>query len=133
MAPVRSRFEVDCGDTYMGNRTVCDPNPCIPTADVDSGNSGSHALFLGTPYPSPTTGEVEVAWSLPAAGFARLTVWDATGRRMTTLFEGEVGAGSVRRAFKLADGAGRVFPSGVYWLKLESGDTQTVQKVLIAN
>jgi hypothetical protein len=126
-------LEVDCGDIYMGNRTVCDPNPCTPTADVDSGINGSHGLFLGTPYPSPTTGEVEVAWSLPAAGFARLTVWDATGRRMATLFEGEVSAGSDRRAFKLADEAGRVFPSGVYWMKLESGDTQTVQKVLIAN
>lgn len=36
-------LEVDCGDIYMGNRTVCDPKPCTPTADVDSGNSGSHA------------------------------------------------------------------------------------------
>ena len=49
--------------------------------------------FLGTPYPTPTTGEVEIAWSLPQAGFASLTVWDAEGRQRATLFQGDVNAG----------------------------------------
>lgn len=126
-------LEIDCGDTYMGNRTVCDPNPCGPTADVDSGSSGSRALLLETPYPSPTTGVVEIAWSIPSAEFVRLSLWDAAGRRVATLFEGEVSAGPARRAFELTDGSHRVLPSGIYWLRLEAGGRQATQKVMIEN
>jgi len=103
-------LEVDCGDIYMGNRTVCDPNPCTPTAAVDSMGDGSRALILETPYPTPTTGEVEIAWSLRQSGFASLTVWDAAGRRLTTLFEGEMNAGQGRRVFALEDGSGHILP-----------------------
>jgi hypothetical protein len=126
-------LQVDCGDTYMGNRTVCDPNPCTPVAGLDPMGNGSRALILSAPYPTPTTGEVEIAWSLPQAGFTSLTVWDAAGRRLATLFEGEANAGQSRRVFALEDGSGRTLPVGVYWLKLESGKDQAVQKVVISN
>jgi hypothetical protein len=125
-------LQVDCGDMYMGNRTVCDPNPC-PTAGIDVPIGGSGALFLSEPYPTPTRGDVELAWSLPTAGFARLTVWDAGGRRLATLFEGEAHAGLSQRGFTLKDESGRGLPAGVYWVKLEAGKDQAVQKVVISN
>lgn len=125
-------LEVDCGDLYMGNRTACDPNPC-PTSGVDSANEGPGTLFLATPHPMPTSGEVEITWSLPSGGFARLTVWDAQGRERATLFQGDLNAGPGRRGFALRDETGRVLPSGVYWLRLESGRERAVRKVVITN
>jgi hypothetical protein len=126
-------LQIDCGDFYQGNRTVCDPNPCLPPAGIDPTLSGSPSLFLGTPYPTPTTGDVEIAWSLPAAALVTLTLWDAEGRQRAMLFQGHVNAGLGRRGFVLGDGTGRILPSGVYWLKLESGKDHAVQKVVIAN
>lgn len=123
---------VECGDFYQGNRTVCDPSPCA-TSDVDQTPHGSGALVLGAPAPTPTTGQVELDWSLPRAGVASLTLWDASGRQLATLFQGELSAGEGRRSFTLADGAGRSLPAGVYWLKLESGGDHAVRKVVIAN
>ena len=126
-------LEVDCGDTYMGNRTVCDPNPCGTNSGVDSLGERSGALFLGTPSPTPTRGEVEIVWSLPREGFVSLTVWDAAGRRRSTLFQGDFEAGPGRRSVTIVDATGRVLPSGVYWLKLESGNERAMQKVVISN
>jgi hypothetical protein len=126
-------LQVDCGDFYQGNRTVCDPNPCGGIAGVDDLGNGARALFLRAPYPTPTRGEVEVSWSLPAAGFVSITLWDAAGRQQATLFQGNLNAGPGRRSFTLADATGRALPSGVYWLKLEAGSDQAVQKVVIAN
>jgi hypothetical protein len=128
-------LEIDCngGDTYMGNRTVCDPNPCMSPTGVDAMGNGSGAFYLGAPRPTPTTGDVEVAWMMPNAGFVNLTVWDAAGRRIATLYQGNVGAGQGRRVLTLADESGRKLPSGVYWLKLESGNEHATQKVVIAN
>jgi hypothetical protein len=126
-------LQADCGDIYKGNRTVCDPNPCTAITGVDPIGSASRTMFLGAPSPIPTRGKIEVAWSLPRAGFASLTVWDAAGRQCATLFQGELNAGSGRSSFTLGDGTGRVLPSGVYWLKLVSGKDHAVRKVVIAN
>lgn len=126
-------LQIDCGDFYQGDRTVCEPNPCLTPAGVDPTSHGVGGLFLATPFPTPTTGQVEIAWSLPRTGVASLTVWDAEGRRRATLFHGELSAGPGRRAFTLGDEMGRTLPSGVYWLKLESGKDHAAQKVVIAN
>ena len=126
-------LEVDCGDFYQGNRTVCDPNPCAAADAADPSGDGSHALLLEAPYPVPTRGEVEIAWSLPRAGLARLTVWDVGGRLLATLFQGDVNAGPGRREFRLADGSGRILPSGVYWLRLATGGRSEALRIVHVN
>lgn len=129
-------LQVDCGgDTYMGDRTVCDPNPCIPQVGVgdDMGAGYDGRLFFGMPFPSPTSDDVEVQWTLPAAGQVTLTIWDAQGRRRGTLLDEEVAAGSGQRVVAPADDAGRRLPSGVYWLKLQSGAAQAVRKLVVSN
>lgn len=126
-------LQVDCGDTYMGNRTVCDPNPCPQPGGVNPVDPASRSFSLGTPSPVPSHGEVEVGWSLPDAGPASLTVWDASGRQRGTLFQGNRNAGTGRGAYVLRDGNGAVLPSGVYFLKLTFMDDTAVRKVVIAN
>ncbi len=126
-------LQVDCGDTYMGDRTVCDPNPCVGSTGVDPDERGSRGLFLEVPWPTPTKGTVEIAWSVPGTGLARLTVWDAAGRERATLYDGELSAGTGRRSFVLRDGSGRTLPSGVYWVKLESGNDYAARRIIIAN
>ncbi|MDM7914196.1 MAG: choice-of-anchor L domain-containing protein [Candidatus Eisenbacteria bacterium] len=127
-------LEVDCGDTYMGDRTVCDPNPCIPSAGVESPEGAANGgLFLGTPSPTPAAGQVEITWSLPHAGPMSLTLWDAQGRRLSTLAQTEAGVGLTTRAFALVDESGRRLPSGVYWLRLEAGSDRAVQKLIVSN
>ena len=126
-------LEADCGDSYQGNRTVCDPNPCQTPAGVEPEGPTSSPLRLAPPSPSPTAGRVELSWSVPTAGPARIALADATGRVIATLFEGDLSAGTGSRVFDLGSAAGRSLPAGVYWVRLEAAGVPSVQKVVIAN
>ncbi|MFN8548726.1 MAG: choice-of-anchor L domain-containing protein [Candidatus Eisenbacteria bacterium] len=126
-------LQADCGDFYQGDRTVCDPNPCAGGGPSAVGPAGGHpaALALEVPVPTPTTGYVDLTWSSPASGAATLTLWDASGRLIRTLFEGQIGS-TTHRGFALVDGAGRELANGVYWLRLEQGHERATQKVVLS-
>jgi hypothetical protein len=67
-------------------------------------------------YPNPFAATTRIRFALPAAGPARLTVYDVSGRRVATLLDGEGSAGSHEVEF---DGKG--LPPGVYLYRLETG------------
>ncbi len=68
--------------------------------------------------PNPAAGPSRLAWTLPAAGRARLEVLDLSGRRVATLHDGELPAGAHARAWDGRDDAGRRAPPGVYLARL---------------
>ncbi len=121
------------GGLYLGDNVACNPEPCAISTGVDPISGTSPAFSLSTPSPTPSHGSVGISWSLPEAGALRLTVWDAAGRQRASLLSEEVGAGSTHRVFQLRDDAGRELPSGMYWLRLESGRNNATQKLVIVN
>ncbi|NBC17010.1 MAG: serine hydrolase [Bacteroidetes bacterium] len=72
-----------------------------------------------TVYPTPTTGEVQFSYALPAGGPVHLAVYDLRGRRLATLVEGRRPAGRHRLVY---DTSG--LPSGVYLYRLTTGEQQ---------
>ena len=75
--------------------------------------------------PNPATERVTLAYSLPRGGHVRLSVYDAGGRLVTRLVDGEVSAGRHTAAW-----ATRAAP-GLYFAKLDAPDgSQRVARII---
>ncbi len=77
-------------------------------------------LSFATPSPNPARSGTTLHYTLSRAGHVRLSVYDAAGRRVVVLRDGELTTGAHSETFALRDGAGRDLPSGLYLLRLEA-------------
>lgn len=79
--------------------------------------SAREAEYVIETYPNPVADVLTVAYTLPQPGEVRMTVVDATGRRLQTLAKGRQAAGSYRYELRTADLNLR--QAGVYTLLLD--------------
>lgn len=89
------------------------------------------SLLALTARPNPFNPLVAVKLALPAAGRARLQVFDLQGRRLRTLLDGEQDAGEITVEWRGDDDQGRALPSGVYELRLEGANGRTATRVTL--
>ena len=75
----------------------------------------SNALSLDV-YPNPTQVSATVSFTLPVSGRARIAVYDALGREVIPLLDGEFGAGAHQVALD-----SRGLTPGVYYIDFDSG------------
>jgi len=87
---------------------------------------------LAPNFPNPFNPQTTIRFSLPAAGPARLAIYDAAGRRLRVLVEGVQGAGSHAVAWDGRDADGRELPSGLYLCELLAGTQRLTGKLLLA-
>ncbi len=98
----------------------------VPTASV-----GGNAL-LSPAWPNPFNPRTELAFTLPVAGRARLSLHDARGALVRTLVDGDLAAGVHRPTWDGTDEAGRPAASGAYLARLEAGGAvESVKLVLV--
>ena len=81
---------------------------------------------LHAAYPNPFNPTAEIGFDLPEATDVRLAVYDVTGREVTRLAEGPMGAGTHRVRFEAAG-----LPSGVYLYRLEAGTFAQTQRMTL--
>jgi hypothetical protein len=84
-------------------------------------------------YPNPFNPSVTVEFTSPRAGYALVTVHDARGAKVATLYDGGV-AGARTHAVQW-DGAasgGGIVSSGVYFVRVQAGGSVTSRKVVLA-
>jgi hypothetical protein len=99
--------------------------PMLGTADVP-GPGAATGVRLHPPAPNPFTDRATVRFTLPAAGPARLEVFDVFGARVATLADGPMEAGT--HAFQVD---GRGLGSGVYFCRLTAGPARQVERFLV--
>jgi photosystem II stability/assembly factor-like uncharacterized protein len=85
---------------------------------------------LAAPAPNPARGPVTLAFALPAAGSARLTVHDVAGRRIATLWDGAAPAGGTRARWDGRDESGAPVAAGAYFVRLESAGEIRTEKIV---
>ncbi len=114
------------GRVYASNGCHCTPN-CMPVTvlvgapgDAPPAEEPS-ADLLGLPSPNPTAGAVRFAIHLPARMEARVSVFDAGGRLVARVLDGEQPAGTSYHAWAPSDPLLRSIPSGIYFLRVETG------------
>ena len=87
---------------------------------------------LGANYPNPFNPATIIPYELAATSLVRLEVFNALGQRLTTLVDGEQGAGAYQAQWDGTDAAGRAAAAGVYIYRLTvDGAQQTRRMVLV--
>lgn len=74
---------------------------------------------LGQNFPNPFNPVTQVPFQLERAGHVRLLVYDVRGRRVRTLADGDLAAGSHAIRWDGEDDSGRRLASGIYACRLE--------------
>jgi len=110
----------------LGEETSLDVWVDVPLEGVPS----AAALRLGTANPSG--GRVGIRYGLPAAGPARLEVYDVRGGRVATLTNSPSTAGWHGMTWNGKDDRGQAVASGIYLLRLTTRNGAVVRKVAVA-
>ena len=82
-------------------------------------------------YPNPFNPTTTISFSLPHRSSVTLTVFDALGRKVATLVQGVVEAGSHSVSWGAKDDAGRPVGSGIYYYRLIANTFQGTEKMVL--
>ena len=96
---------------------------------VDLGGEAAGGMQALSCSPNPFNPRTTIRFELARAGAARLAVYDVCGRRVRTLLDGSLAAGSHEAEWDGRDDSGREVGSGVYLARLESGGVAAVARM----
>ncbi len=118
-----------------GVRVVYTEKVTVQLARTEPGNSENGAPVrtgLLASYPNPFNPAVTIPYELAVPSRATLSIYDALGRRVTTLIENDqlpAGPGSV--VWRGRDANGRSVSSGAYFAVLTSGAVRDVRTMIL--
>ncbi|MEP0546724.1 MAG: T9SS type A sorting domain-containing protein [Rhodothermales bacterium] len=92
----------------------------------DDAPTAPQAFTLGAAFPNPFSRATTIPFEVERPGPVRLSVFDVLGRRVTTLVDGDVAAGSHRATLD-----GSHLATGVYFVVLEADRQRQATKVLL--
>ena len=101
---------------------AADPTPPEPGPADGVPREPSAAGFGFRVIPNPFRGATDLFFGLRSGGRVRLDVWDSSGRRVRTLLDEELAAGSHSAAWSGSDDDGRRLPAGLYFVRLTAPD-----------
>ncbi len=88
-------------------------------------------LSLATPYPNPGRGTVSINFALPpGADRAKLAIYDPSGRLVRSLMHRPAGNGPQTVSWDGRAANGSAVPTGIYFIRLETGETSVTKKML---
>jgi hypothetical protein len=131
-------FAVWCGNTFSGAEPL-DQQAIFDAFDtawqvgisiVDL-TQGSSTVVLEPARPNPSGGPTSFAYSVPQAQRVNLSLVDVRGRRVATLIHGQQPPGRHVVPWDGRDDTGNAVASGVYFLRLETGQAARTQKVVL--
>ncbi|HYJ34314.1 MAG TPA: FG-GAP-like repeat-containing protein [Candidatus Binatia bacterium] len=102
----------------------------VPTG-VAVGTAPPARPLLSQNAPNPFNPRTEIRFTMPRAGHARLSVYDAAGRRVATLLDGSAPAGERRVEWAGKDDAGHAVASGIYFYKLDADGTSLSRRMAL--
>jgi hypothetical protein len=88
-------------------------------------------VALSAPWPNPVSGSARVVCSLPEPTRASVVVFDASGRRVSTLFDGVLQPGRTTLEWVPVGANGRRLPAGVYLVRLDAGGLTSVRRAVL--
>jgi len=97
-----------------------------PKTGIKEISGPANTFALSQNYPNPFNPVTQIRFSIPAAGFVNLSVFDFTGRKVTELINALVPSGEYSVDFS---GAG--LSSGVYFYRLTAGNFTEVKKMTL--
>jgi hypothetical protein len=89
------------------------------------------ASFLAQNFPNPFNPTTRIAFGLAAPGNVSLRIYDAAGRLVRVLVEGERSAGHYAELWDGRDSSGRAVASGIYFYRLRAGSFSETRKMAL--
>ena len=86
----------------------------------------SKNFTLSHPYPNPFNPATTISFSIPEFGLTTITAYNINGRKLETLTNEVLSMGNYSLNWDASD-----YPSGVYLIRMESGDFTQTQKVVL--
>ena len=99
------------------------------STDVDL-TAALTGVRLAPPSPNPARISTRLAWTLPAAGTVRLSIFDPRGRLVRAWQSDELPAGEHARDWNLTDASGRAVGAGVYFIHLDTAAGRIVRALV---
>jgi parallel beta-helix repeat protein len=99
--------------------------------------TGAHEPIAARPYlspnfPNPFNPATAIQYRVPApGGRVTLAIYDLSGRLVRTLVDGDKGGGEYTAVWRGLDDRGRQVGSGVYFYRLEVGDSKLERKMVM--
>jgi hypothetical protein len=123
---IGGQFTLADADYHCIMRLGCPAESSGPTSVADGADTGRTptALARGLASPNPFNPRTTIAFDLPRATEATLSVHDLRGRVVRTLVNGRLAAGRQLVEWDGRDAAGRPAASGVYLVRLAASDGQ---------
>jgi hypothetical protein len=82
-------------------------------------------------YPNPFNPETTILFSLDNNGLVKLVIYDVLGRKVKTLADSKYPTGEYSILWDGRDEDQNQMPSGVYFIKLETGNSSQIRKMLL--
>jgi hypothetical protein len=82
-------------------------------------------------FPNPVTNGATIGFAIPEAAQVQLTMHDVNGRRVATLLDTELSAGTHTIEWEMQRGQDDQFVSGVYFLRLAAGSERASAPIVI--
>ena len=109
-------------------RVVVDP----PSLDSDDGQEIPEVYALYQNYPNPFNPTTIIRYALPKTSAVKLTVFDISGREVTTLQDAIKSPGIYEVLWSGMNQSGNQLSTGVYFVRLQAGDySQAIKMVYL--
>ena len=123
-------------DTQVGGPISCSLPPASLTFDTPTGQVAGvepqpASIALSLPAPNPVTRRARLALTLPRSARAEVCVFDASGRRVSTLLDAEQPAGSISLEWPIEDAQGRRVAAGLYLVRARVAGETVTRRVLV--
>lgn len=103
----------------------------IATLDAQPLVEAPLTLRFRAPAPNPVRAAARLSFDLPASTEVRIRVFDTAGRSVAALGFGRLAPGRHDQVWQAVDGSGRALSSGLYFLRLEAGESARVKRVMV--
>jgi len=111
---------------------VLEPAEPAPTVvEVEGMSLRPTRCMLRQNCPNPFNPETGIGYDVPETRHVRLCVYTLTGQLVRTLIDGERPAGAYAVVWDGTDDVGRNVASGVYVCRMEAGEFNAVQKLIL--
>jgi photosystem II stability/assembly factor-like uncharacterized protein len=90
-------------------------------------------LALTAPWPNPAHDTVRMSLDLPRDARVEVAIYDCVGRRVSTLLEGAIAAGTHPLVWDRRGADGRLAASGVYFVRAVSGGATSSRRIALAD
>ena len=106
-------------------------NETAPTIDNQDYNAEIVAFTLGPVSPNPFSKAAVISYSAPRAASVSIDIYDVNGRLVQTVFSGQVEAGTHQATWNGTDSAGARVARGIYFCRMNTGEFNATEKIVM--